>query len=445
MTKPNILFIMTDQQSRHMMSCAGYPYVKTPAMDSLAESGTRFTRAYATNPVCIPSRFSLVTGRMPSEIKLQANLPVRAPERIDDIAKSGLGWTLKNGGYDAVFAGKQHFPKMNAEDLGFDVLTLDERDELAEKTADFVTQDHGKPWCLVASFINPHDICYMAIRDHAEGGEEPPILRYAKKELAELDNALALADAYSESEFYEKHCPPLPPNFDSQKDEPEALRGILNEDTFRANARDNWPDQRWRMHRWVYAKLTERVDGQIQILLNALRSGPNAENTVIIFTSDHGDHDASHHLEHKTMPYEEAAGVPMIVCQPGMPGGVIDDSNLISNGLDIYPTICDYAGIDIPSYITGRSLRPLVEGIGWTAPRPAIPVECQIGNAVIAADSKYMKCFEGENAEQLYDLVNDPYETRNSIDNPELQTVLENHRKHFAELHPDHADVYVAE
>ena len=174
--KPNILFIMTDQQSRHMMSCAGNPYVKTPAMDSMAESGTRFTRAYCTNPVCVPSRFSLFTGRMPSEIKLQNNGPVRAPEAIEGIKPTGLGWTLNNGGYDAVYAGKQHFPRMTAEDLGFDVLTHDERDELATLTADFVSQDHDKPWCLTASFINPHDICYMAIRDHAEGEVQQGIM-----------------------------------------------------------------------------------------------------------------------------------------------------------------------------------------------------------------------------------------------------------------------------
>ncbi len=91
--RPNILLIMTDQQNRHMMSCAGNPYLKTPALDSVAETGTRFGRAYCTNPVCVPSRFSIFTGRMASEIKLQGNGPVGVEKIADEIKKTGLGWT----------------------------------------------------------------------------------------------------------------------------------------------------------------------------------------------------------------------------------------------------------------------------------------------------------------------------------------------------------------
>jgi len=438
MTRPNILLIMTDQQSRHMMSCAGYPYLNTPAIDRLAEAGTRFTRAYCTNPVCVPSRFSLVTGRMPSEIKLQGNGPVGLPEIPEAIKDTGLGWTLKSGGYQAVFAGKQHFPKMEAEDLGFEVLTFDERDKLAEMTADFVSKEHDKPWCLVASFINPHDICYMAIRDHAEGGIQQGVMSRATVPLDELDAALALAEDIPENEFWDKHCPPLPPNFEPQADEPEAVRALIDKRTFRAHARDNWDESRWRLHRWVYAKLTERVDGQIQKLLDSLRSGPSRDNTVIIFTSDHGDHNASHKLEHKTAPYEEAAGIPMILCDPNGVAGVVDDTNLVSNGLDIYPTICDYAGIETPPHITGRSLRPLACGQNWGTPREALQIECEIGNVVVTRDHKYLKCFHGADAEQLYDLVRDPHHTRNSAG--EMADALEDHREHFAKLHPNHHD-----
>jgi arylsulfatase A-like enzyme len=432
--KPNILFIMTDQQSRHMMSCAGNGYVNTPAMDSMAEVGTRFTRAYCTNPVCVPSRFSLFTGRMPSEIKLQNNGPVRAPERIEAIKPTGLGWTLKGGGYRALYAGKQHFPRMTAEDLGFDVLTEDERDELAEVTSAFVRQHQGEPWCLVASFINPHDICYMAIRDHAEGDTQQGIMQRGSVPLGELDRGLASAEGIPEETFFDEHCPPVPPNHDPQEGEPEALPDLLASRAFRLHARENWDETKWRMHRWAYARLTDRVDGQIALLLDALRSGPAAENTVVIFTSDHGDHDSSHRMEHKTYPYEEAAGVPLIICDPARPVGVVDETSLVSNGLDLFPTVCDYAGIAVPPHIEGVSLRPLVEGRPVESAREVVKVECEVGNAVVSDRYKYLKCFDGANAEQLYDLKMDPHETRNAADDPGQEDALELHRRYFSEL-----------
>jgi arylsulfatase A-like enzyme len=427
--------IMTDQQSRSMMSCAGNPYLKTPAMDSLAESGVRFSRAYCTNPVCVPSRFSLFTGRMASEIKLKGTGPVGVEKIADEIKKTGLGWTLKNGGYDAVFAGKQHLPKMNVEDLGFDVLTHDERDELASTAADFVSNDHDKPWFLVASFINPHDICYMAIQDNKNGLAPLEPEDDVSLEVRELYEWLDSAKKIPEDEFFETHCPPLPPNFEPQQDEPEALRALIEKRIFRANARRDWDEHKWRMHRWVYARLTERVDGQIQVLLDALKSSPARDNTVIIFTSDHGDHDSSHRLEHKTMPYEEAAGVPLIIAESNSSSGVVDESNLVSNGLDLFPTICDYAGIDVPPHIQGKSLRPLVEGKAWDEPRQVVPIECEIGNAVVSLKRKYLSCFSGEAPEQFYDLEADPHETRNAAADADQEAALEKHRRYFAQHH----------
>jgi len=432
--RPNIVLICTDQQSRHMMSCAGNDYVRTPAMDSLAEVGTRFTKAYCSNPVCVPSRFSLFTGRMPSEIKLRGNGPVGVPEIDPEIKQTGLGWALRQGGYDAIYAGKQHLPKMQAEDLGFDILTSDERDELAEVTSDFVSRSHDKPYCLVASFINPHDICYMAIREHAVGDTQQGIMSRATVPLTELDAAMATAEGIPEDEFFATHCPPVPPNFDPQEDEPEAVRSLLEQRQFRIHARTAWDEKKWRMHRWAYARLTERVDGQISQLLDTLRESPDRDNTVIIFTSDHGDHDSSHRMEHKTAPYEEAAGIPLIICQPDAPQGVTDETHLASNGLDLYPTVCDYAGIEVPAHITGMSLRPVVEGGDLPRPREYVKVESEIGIMIRTDRLKYLRCYEGERAEQLYDLHNDPYETRNAANDPGLRDELQRHRDLFDAL-----------
>ena len=105
--RPNILFIMTDQQSAHMLSCAGNEWLKTPSLDRLATSGIRFERAYASNPVCVPSRFSLQTGRMPSTIGLNWNHPANVPQSI---VEQSLGNLFSNAGYETVYGGKVHLP-----------------------------------------------------------------------------------------------------------------------------------------------------------------------------------------------------------------------------------------------------------------------------------------------------------------------------------------------
>lgn len=121
---PNILVILTDQQHASMMSCAGNRYLHTPAMDSLAARGMRFERTYCTDPVCVPSRFSLMTGRMPSAIGMRSNDESQVESIPPRILQSGLGWLMRSGGYEAVYAGKVHLPKMTAQDLGFDCRVL---------------------------------------------------------------------------------------------------------------------------------------------------------------------------------------------------------------------------------------------------------------------------------------------------------------------------------
>ncbi len=166
--RPNILFIVTDQQHAGMMGCAGNSWLKTPAMDSLAAGGTRFERAYATNPICVPSRFSFQTGRMPSAVGMRLNqMNIRVP---DHMLSGGLGPVLRREGYRTAFGGKVHLPRNQGAHLasaGYEMISRDQRDALAEDCAEFIARPHDRPFMLFASFINPHDICYMAINDHA--------------------------------------------------------------------------------------------------------------------------------------------------------------------------------------------------------------------------------------------------------------------------------------
>jgi len=420
--KPNILFILTDQQHFRMMSCAGNPDLNTPAMDSLAASGVRFDRAYCTNAVCVASRFSLMTGHMPSAIGLFSNNVADANEIPEAIKRNGLGHLMTAAGYETAYGGKVHLPKMSAQDVGFNTICRDERDKLADACSAFIGKKHDKPFLLVASFINPHDICYMGIRDFAMNESEKGILRNGTVECATLDKALARPDGVDEDEFFTQYCPSLPPNFEPQKGEPDALRMMLEKRPFRMNARRQWNEKRWREHRWAYARLTEMVDKQIAQVLDALEQSGKAENTVIVFTSDHGDMDAAHRMEHKSTFYDEACRIPLIIRAPKGMKGIVNNTHLVSNGLDLLPTFCDWAGIPVPSVMEGRSLRGLVENNAPTSWRQAVPVESAIGQAVITEKFKYCRYDIGTHREQLINLESDPWEQVNAINAPGTST-----------------------
>ncbi len=427
--KPNILIILTDQQHAGMMSCTGNSFLKTPAMDSLAASGVRFERAYATNPVCVPSRFSLMTGRMPSEIGIRSNDLGSLASVPEEIKMNGLGHLLRKAGYETVYGGKVHLPKMTAEDIGFEYICKDERDELARVAADYLSQAHEKPFCLVASFINPHDICYMAIRDFAETEGEKRLVSRGVTETQTLDRALQRPAGMSEDEFFQKVCPPLPDNHLPQEDEPEAIRWLIAQRPFRQKARDTWSEQRWREHRWAYQRLAEFVDAQIGRVLETLRQSEYADNTIVIFTSDHGDHDAAHKLEHKSTFYDEACRIPLIISGPGVTAGRVDRDHLISNGLDLLPTVCDYASVEPPADLKGKSLRPLAEGkktLNW---REALPVESEIGKMIVTRRYKYMVYDRGRDEEQVIDLQASPGEMKSMGEEAERQGVLKKLRR----------------
>ena len=432
--RPNILIILTDQQNAKMMSCAGNRYLQTPAMDSLASSGVRFERAYCCDPVCTPSRFSLMTGRMPSEIGLRSNDDSHIDSIPNNIKQQGLGYLLKSAGYETVYGGKVHLPKMKAEDVGFDYICQDERDELASVCAEYIKQERNNPFLLVASFINPHDICYMAIRDFADTEHAKGLIRRGTEEIATLDKALQIPEGVTHEEFLKNYCPPLPPNFEPQKDEPEAINLMITKRPFRKKAREQWTKQRWRMHRWAYKRLTEMVDAQIGKVLNALRESGKENDTIVILTSDHGDMDSAHRLEHKTTFYEEASNIPLISRWPGViPTGIVDNKHLISNGLDLIPTLCDFAGIDIPEDLKGLSFRKIAEAKEPVKWRSSLPVESEIGRMVVTQKYKYMLYDDGKNNEQLIDIQENPFEIRNDAVDIKNKNILSQHRTIFKE------------
>ncbi|NQT40141.1 MAG: sulfatase-like hydrolase/transferase [Planctomycetes bacterium] len=422
--RPNIVCIITDQQHAGMMSCTGNRYLQTPAMDRIARDGTRFELAYCSNPVCLPSRVTMMTGFYPSRAGIKHNGDGGRGVR-PSLVTGSMGWIFRNAGYETAYGGKVHLPKgMTPTSMGFEQITGDQRAGLAEAGAAFVAKKHERPFLLVLSFINPHDICYMALQDLDEQnrGKLPP-----------LAEALRLPTGVSREEFFAKHCPPLPENFEPQPEEPEIIETGLFQRRFKKRARDEWSPEQWRLHRWAYCRLTEMVDAKIGKVLDSVREAGLEETTLIVFTSDHGDMDSAHRLEHKTVLYEEATRVPLIFSYPGAtkPGGV-DTEHLVSAGIDLIPTMCDFAGIDPPEGLPGRSLRSLAQGQPVDVWREQLFVEGQFGRMLRTARFKYSIHESGQHREQLIDLDTDPGEMTNLAGDPQYRETLDEHRQRMS-------------
>jgi arylsulfatase A-like enzyme len=430
-SKPNILFIMTDQQHAGMMSCTANKWLKTPAMDRLAASGIRFERAYACNPVCVPNRFSLQTGLMPSAIGMGQNGDSERAAVTDAMVQQSLGGLFRQAGYETVYGGKVHLPtRMNdVEKLGYRNLTGDSREGLADACAKFIRGEHAKPFLLFASFINPHDICYMAINDFRLTNGKAPVGNTDSRTCeGVLESARASGDI---GVFVAEHCPPLPANHAVPEAEPQCITDkYVNARPFRAYIREKWSENQWRLHRWAYCRLTEMVDKTVGIVLDALGEAGLEDRTLIVFTSDHGDMDAAHKMEHKSVLYEESVRVPFIMSYKGaIPAGAVDDTHFVSNGLDLLPTLCDYAGIKIPEGLRGLSLRPLAEGKKPAAWRDYVVSESQNGRMLQTDRFKYCVYDSGRDREQLIDLKNDPGEMKNLAERGEFKDVLDDRRQ----------------
>ena len=415
-SRPNILFIITDQHHANMLSSAGNPYLKTKALDGMAKAGIRFTNAYVTNPVCVPSRISMATGMMPGRFGVFNNgMKAKISKEVGD---NSLGKLIKSGGYDTFYGGKVHLaPVLSPLRAGYDEFCKDQRDELPEVCIEFMTRKRDKPFFAVASFINPHDICFAYNARQAKRGKGKPLVNALYKE----------AEALPEDKL-----PPLPANHAIPKREPEAIEATMKvtATTPAKLIRKDYNERDWRNYRWIYCRLTERVDAQIGRLLDALKKNGLEENTLVVFTSDHGDMDGSHRLASKNVFYENSAGVPFIMQYKGViPPNQVDEKSLVSNGLDVVPTLCDYAGVSAPEYLLGRSLRPVAENQKDNSRRPFIVAENNTGRMLRTARFKYCVYKEGEIRESLVDLVKDPGEMNNLAGRKGFEKHLNKHRE----------------
>lgn len=404
--KPNFLFIICDQLSLDAISAYGFKDAYTPNIDRLISRGTSFMKSYSTNPVCSPARSSLFTGRMPVETGVIVN------GRPIDESCINFGQWFSERGYETVYCGKWHLPGTYASEIpGFTVLPVGMAAGKGEQ-ADMIdahvsrsseaylkNRSRAKPFLMVVSLLQPHDICLFSYTMRGEHARVPEVMPYPE-----------IADK----------LPALPPNHKAFPKCPGKLAP-----RYKAAFQK---DEQWRYYLYLYARMIEMLDSDIGRVLDALEDSGQAENTVVVFTSDHGDGRGRHLRTGKWTPYEESSRVPLVVSWPGhVDEGRIDKEHLVS-GLDIMSTMCDYAVIDPPSDVRGFSLRPLLERDSVTDWREFVVAEFMHKGRMVRTDRYKYVHFEGDPVEMLFDMEKDPYEMNNLYEDVKLAGVMKEHR-----------------
>jgi len=399
--QPNFLFVICDQLGLDALAAHGCPDVHTPNMDRLVNRGVSFMESYSTNPLCSPARSSFFTGRMPVETGVVDNgLAIRA-----GIPRMGA-W-FRQAGYETAYSGKWHLPGPYQPKIdGFTVLPAgvgegDLVDTVTSRSCQAFLRNRRSdaPFLLVASFVQPHDICWWAINSGKLLREDLPFPQLRDR------------------------LPELPPN---HKIRPEAPK------VHDARIYRRWSDLKWRYYLYIYYRQIEMVDAEIGRVLDALDQSGQADNTIVVFTADHGEGRGRHRNVQKWFPYDEAAKVPLIVSCPGrIPEKVKDATHLVS-GLDIMSTLCDYAGLEAPRGVLGKSLRPLLEDkpVEW---RDYLVYETHFtGRTVRTPQFKYVT-YEDDPVEQLFDMKADPWETQNLYKESQYADVMRQHRQLLGE------------
>ena len=434
-SRPNILLIMCDELFADAMSCrCGSEFLKTPAMDSIAEEGMTFTKAYAANPICMPSRTCMMTGFYPHQTNIQTN----GGKGNKDLNAKPYVQVFKEAGYDTGYVGKWHIQKLFATPKDFNFCKFNSHQGIDRKIVppivDFMKQKRDKPFLAVCSFSNPHNICEWA-RDQEKAklkdgdvGTPPPL----------------------------EQLPPLRANHDNPKGETDTI--LKMQELYHKTKKfpvGKYSVHDWRKYIWAYYRMCELVDGHIGDLLKGLKETGKENDTVVIFLSDHGDAMGSHKWNQKTVFYDESCRVPFIIKygKTVKPGTTND--RLVCTGIDLLPTLCAFAGINPPSRVPGMSIKDTAEGKLNEDPRNYIVSQNHFttkglkeiagermayGRMIRSNRFKYCLYDFGERRESLIDMEKDPGEMLNLAYDPAYKDVLKQHRQYYLEWREKYKD-----
>lgn len=426
-SRPNILFLFADDHRPDAVGAFDNPSIQTPAIDSISERGFRFGRNYCLGSihgaVCQPSRAMLNTGRTLYRVKMNMEGAPTLGEKLREAGYRTFGtgkWHNGGGsflrsfeeGTNVMLGGMSDHLKVPIQHVQEDG-TLSPRtigdgfssEMFADSAIAFLESldpESTQPFFAYVSFTAPHD------------PRQPPL---------------------SYREHYYENRPPLPANFMPQH---PFHNGWM---TGRDESLAAWPRTEAVISDQLaeYYGLITHMDDQIARILAALERTGRADNTIVVFTADHGLAVGSHGLLGKQSVYEHAMGCPLVIAGPGIPHG---ETEALTYLYDLMPTLLDSVGVEIPEGVEGKSLRPV-----WMGDAEGVR-----DSLYLTYENKMRSVTDGRwkfiryppiDHEQLFDLENDPDELVNLIDAPEhqerraaLRALMEKHHAELGDPHP---------
>ena len=431
--RPNIVFVLVDDLRWDEVGIAGHPYVETPNIDRVAREGAYFQQAFTTTPLCSPSRATFLTGLYPHKNGITDNLARNeTSHQLETYPK-----VLNAAGYDTAFIGKWHMGNDDSPRPGFtlwagmkgqgealnpELNVNGERrkfdgyvtDILTDLSVDFVSQERSSPFLLYLSHKALHP--NMTQLDDGSSADAPSGVpgfipaerhrgRYAGETVLRRPNAGIVPT-----------------------DRPALMRQIgdlpsLGEETMTPEA---------EIHERQEMLLA--VDESLGRIIEAIEALGELDNTIIVVTSDHGYWYGEHGLwEERRLAYEEALRIPMMLRFPERVAPGSRPLQMVLS-IDVAPTMLEFAGVESPGTLHGKSLVPILEG-GNPEWRSSFLVEYysdtvferidHMGYKAVRSDRyKYIRYEDLEGMDEFYDLHADPYELRNVIGDPRYDTAL---------------------
>lgn len=428
--RPNVLFITVDQWPGSLLGCAGHEVIETPTLDHLASIGTRFTRAYAECPICIPARRSIMTGTSPRTHGDRTFQPALAmPSHLPTMAE-----TFRKAGYQTQAVGKLHvYPQRNR--IGFEEVLLAEegRGPLGgPDDYELFLADHGHPGQQFLHGMSNNDYGWRT-------WHLPEELHVTNWTTWAAARTIKRRDPTRPSFWHVSYTHPHPPlvplssymeRYRSREiDVPYSGNWAKDDNQLPYPlrlARDYWqklsPVQLADTRRAFYALCTH-IDHQLRVLVGTLREENLLDETMIMITSDHGDMLGNHGLYAKRLMYEGSANVPMILVGPASNGriktGAVDDR--LVGMQDVMPTLLDICGVPIPETCDGLSV------VG-DKQRETLYCEALAGAKAMRMihDGRHkLIWYPAGSIFQLFDLEQDPREMNNVADDPAYKSVVD--------------------
>ena len=423
--RPNVLLLSVDDMNDWVGCLGGYPGVRTPNIDALARRGVLFRDAHCTSPLCNPSRTALLTGKRPSTTGVYGNHQYWRPAHPDIVT---LPMFFRGNGYHVAGAGKifHHTAGFNPPDQ-WDEFQMQEFDDPWYRRISWY------PW--VKKIPNPpgHPFNGMAGDDFAgefDWGVLPDRPEETYGDMAAVRYAQTFLKREQKKPFFlaiglwHPHIPLFAPQsyFDLYPREGVKLPEVPGNDLDDlppvaqelAAVRRAEHERILKEGKWVdgvrsYLACISFADAMVGYVLDALAASPRANNTIIVFWSDHGWHLGEKRHWHKGTLWQRATHVPMIWAGPGVRQTSEDRSQPVEL-LDIYPTLADLCRLPKADDLEGDSLAPLLRDANAKR-RPAVMTYQQNNHAVVTEKWRYIRYRDG--GEELYDRVNDPNEWTN--------------------------------